>query len=142
MKTLTIVWQRLVDATGSTCPRCGTTQQAVERAIEQLRAALAPLGIVPVLDAREMTPAAFAAQPLESNRIWIGGRPLEEWLQATSGASPCCSSCGDADCRTVDVDGTRYEAIPESLLVRAALIAASQMLAPTAQRPQASGTCC
>lgn len=142
MKTLPIVWQRLVDDAGATCPRCSSTQQEVERAIEQLRATLAPLGIVPVLDAREITPAAFAAQPLESNRIWIGGRPLEDWLQATSGASPCCSSCGDADCRTVDVAGTRYEAIPENLLVRAALIAASQMLASTASRTTTSGSCC
>jgi len=139
MKTLTVVWQRLVDAGGSTCPRCGATQQAVERTVERLKAALEPLGVTPVLEAREIAPTAFQAQPLESNRIWIAGRPLEDWLQGTSGASRCCDACGDADCRTVEVDGATYEAIPESLLVRAALIAASQLLDPTLQNTTESG---
>lgn len=139
MKTLTVVWQRLVDAGGSTCPRCGATQQAVERTVERLKAALEPLGVTPVLEACEIAPTAFQAQPLESNRIWIAGRPLEDWLQGTSGASRCCDACGDADCRTVEVDGATYEAIPESLLVRAALIAASQLLDPTLQNTTESG---
>ncbi len=138
MKTLSINWQRLVDAGGSTCPRCGTTQQEVEHAVERLKAALEPLGITPAFEAREIPPADFHAQPLESNRIWIAGRPLEDWLQGTSGASRCCDACGDADCRTVEVDGASYEAIPERLLVRAALIAAAQMLDPTLQEATAS----
>jgi hypothetical protein len=37
--------------------------------------------------------------------------------------------CGDAPCRTVEVDGTTYEAIPERLLVKAAMVAAASLLA-------------
>lgn len=139
MKTLTILWQRLVDASGGTCPRCSTTQQQVERAVERLKAALAPLGVEPRLETREIAPQDFRAQPLESNRIWIGGEPLEAWLNGTAGASRCCKACGDAECRTLEVDGTSYEAIPESLLVRAGLIAASRLLDPT---PQPGAGCC
>jgi len=131
MKALDILWQRLVDANGSTCPRCSTTQQQVERAVERLKSALAPLGVEPRLETREIVPTAFQARPLESNRIWIAGEPLEAWLNGTSGASRCCDACGDAECRTLEVDGTTYEAIPESLLVRAGLIAASRLLDPT-----------
>lgn len=33
---LRVVWQRLVDPEGETCPRCGTTQAAVEAAVGTL----------------------------------------------------------------------------------------------------------
>lgn len=138
MKTLNILWQRLLDDSGNTCPRCDATQQAVEGAVDKLRHALAPLGIEPQLERRVIDPAQFAARPLESNRIWIAGQPLESWLQANAGASRCCASCGDADCRTVEVDGTTYEAIPEDLLIRAALVAASRMMDAGRQTPAAS----
>lgn len=131
MKNLPILWQRLVDTTGSTCPRCAGTQQEMQRAVERLRAALEPLGVRPVLETRAMDSATFLQQPDQSNRIWIGGRPLEDWLGARSGASTCCAVCGDAQCRTLEVDGARHEVVPEALLVRAGLIAASQMIDPT-----------
>uniref|UniRef100_UPI003F494AB1 DUF2703 domain-containing protein n=1 Tax=Cupriavidus yeoncheonensis TaxID=1462994 RepID=UPI003F494AB1 len=123
MKTLPIVWQRLVSS-GETCPRCAGTGDEVERACWQLRQQLIPLGIEPVLEIREIDLAAFNANPSESNRIWIAGRPMEEWVNASIGSSPCCSVCGDAECRTVDVGGTTYEVVPEELLVKAGLIAA------------------
>lgn len=133
MKKLVIVWQRLVTDAGSTCPRCGSTQQEIERALVRLKATLEPMGVEPVLETREIDQATFKAQPLESNRVWIAGRPLEAWLDGRVGSSACCDVCGDAECRTVEVDGIHYEAIPENLLVRAALIAASQLLDPTLQ---------
>ncbi|HNN88312.1 MAG TPA: DUF2703 domain-containing protein [Giesbergeria sp.] len=135
MKELTITWQRLVDATGSTCPRCAGTQEEVQQAVDRLRAALEPLGVRPVLEMREIDPATFLQQPDQSNRIWVGGRPLEDWLGARSGSSQCCDACGDAECRTLEIDGTSHEVVPEALLVRAGLIAASQLFDPTLSTP-------
>jgi hypothetical protein len=123
MKTLPIVWQRLV-TNGGTCPRCADTRDALHRAVQALAAALAPLDMVPELEEREMDEVSFLAQPSESNRVWIAGKPMEEWLQGSTGSSPCCSVCGDAECRTVAVDGQSFEAIPQELLIKAALIAA------------------
>ena len=131
MKTLSIVWQRLVNPQGRTCPRCHATGDEVRRAVDRLEAALEPLGIAPVLSETELDEAAFLAEPSASNRIWIGGKPLEDWLEAQAGSSRCCDECGDNDCRTVEVGGESYEVIPEDLLVRAGLIAASRMLDPT-----------
>ncbi len=128
MKPLPIIWQRLVSANGSTCPRCNGTGQEIQRALDRLKAALAPLGIEPSLESREISEDAFKSAPSESNRIWIAGKPMEEWLEGSVGSSPCCSVCGDSECRTVDVGGATFETIPESLVVRAALIAASQLL--------------
>ena len=136
MTELTITWQRLIDSTGSTCPRCAGTQRQVQQAVDRLRAALEPLGVHPVLEMREIDPATFLQQPDQSNRIWVGGRPLEDWLGARSGSSQCCDACGDAECRTLEIDGTSHEVVPEALLVRAGLIAASQLFDPTLSSPE------
>jgi hypothetical protein len=126
--SLPIVWQRLVSDEGETCDRCGATETAVQRAVATLTEALRPLGIEPKLDTRAIDQATFKAAPSESNRIWIAGQPIEAWVGADVGASPCCSVCGDSPCRTLEVDGTTYEALPEPLLVRAGLVAAAAVL--------------
>jgi hypothetical protein len=80
------------------------------------------------LEVHELTEAEFKKNPAESNRLWIAGTPIEEWLNATVGYSTCCSVCGELPCRTVEVDGTIFETLPERLIVEAALLAASHML--------------
>ncbi len=133
MKRLRIVWQRLVKTGGQTCDRCGATFDGLQRAIAKLKDVLGPLGLEPMLETREIDEEAFKADPSMSNRIWIAGRPLEEWLGARVGGSRCCSVCGDSECRTVEVAGTVFEAIPEELILKAALVAAAQMLGPTSE---------
>lgn len=128
MTPMPIVWKRLV-SNGATCPRCGSTQDSLMSAVGQLASALRPLGIVPVLETQAMDEAGFRAQPSESNRIWIGGRPLEHWLGAQTSSSPCCQVCGDLPCRTLEIDGTVHEAIPTELIVRAGVIAAARLMA-------------
>jgi hypothetical protein len=86
------------------------------------------LGIEPTLEIRELNESSFRADPVESNRIWIAGRSVEEWVGASVGSSRCCSVCGESDCRTVQVGATTFEVIPEKLILRAALAAASQLL--------------
>ena len=125
--TLEITWQRLVDAAGCTCPRCGSTGEAVHEARDALASALEPLGIDVALETREITDAEFRADPSQSNRIWLAGRPLEEWVGATSGSSQCCDQCGDDHCRTVEVDGAVLEAVPAELIIRAGLVAAASL---------------
>ena len=131
MKPLPIVWQRLVNDQGATCPRCHGTGQEVERAVRQLQAALAPLGVEPVLDVRAIDPARFLEAPLQSNQVLIAGQPIERWLGGQTGSSRCCDECGDNDCRTLEVEGQSFEVIPEALLVRAGIIAATRLLDPT-----------
>ena len=127
MKVLTIRWQRLVSQ-GRTCDRCGSTQLELERAMKVLTDALRPLGIEPRLQVGEIDQAVFSADPAESNRIWIAGKPLEDWITADVGSSRCCSVCGESECRTVQLGGDSFEVIPEQLIVKAALRAASAML--------------
>jgi hypothetical protein len=91
MRTLDIVWQRLVKD-GQTCNRCGSTQQSVQKAVATLRAVLRPLDIEPVLDTLAIDEAAaFKENILESNRITIAGKPLEYWIGGKTGSSECCS---------------------------------------------------
>ncbi len=133
MKSLPIVWQRLVTPDGRTCVRCDATHQEVQRALAKLVDVLRPLDIQPTLETREIDEKSFKGNPSESNRLWIAGRPMEEWLGGKVGASQCCSVCGDSQCRTVEVEGTAFEAIPEKLFLKAALVAASQLLEPTTE---------
>lgn len=131
MTTLPILWQRLVKD-GATCDRCGGTQVELQNALARLEAELRPLGIEPVLEQREIDDAKFAADPSASNRVWIAGVPLEEWLGAGVGSSRCCAACGNADCRTVTVGDSAYETIPADLIVQAAQRAAASLRERTA----------
>ena len=140
MKTLPIVWQRLVNAKGSTCPRCHSTGEEVQRAVASLRQVLAPLGVEPQLQTQEIDEATFLQDTLQSNQILINGQPIEHWLGGQTGSSPCCNECGDNECRTIEVGGQRYETIPQDLLVRAGVIAAARML--EAAPPNAADACC
>lgn len=128
MKELTITWQRLLDEREETCSRCGTTEEAVEAAVKSLSQALDPLGIKVKLQKRSLSFQEFKADPAQSNRIWIAHEPIEKWLMARSGESPCCGPCGDSECRTVTVGGVTYEAIPRELIVKAGMLAAAEML--------------
>lgn len=143
MKTLEIRWQRLVDEAGRTCERCGATGQSVRAAARQLGESLEPLGIGVRLTQDPVGPAAFSADPSQSNRIWIAGRPLEQWLGAGVASSPCCTVCGDAECRTLELGGRVYEAVPTELIVGAGLRAAAEMLVPPGWgRDQGGPACC
>ncbi|HEX9171468.1 MAG TPA: DUF2703 domain-containing protein, partial [Telluria sp.] len=82
----------------------------------------------------EIEPDAFKAMPSESNRIWIAGRSIEEWLNASVGKSTCCSACGDSECRTLEIEKQTFETIPEELILKAALLAASQSLGAASDR--------
>lgn len=137
MKVLTIRWQRLVDEKGRTCERCGATGTAVEAAVAQLKRSLKELGIDVVLEKGVVDFQEFSTDPLASNRLWVGGRPIEDWLEGTVGHSKCCSVCGDSDCRTLTVNGQAYEEIPAELIVRAGLLAAAQLVSGTSR-----GSCC
>lgn len=150
MKVLEIRWQRLVDEQGQTCDRCGTTETEVENAIQKLRRSLKELDIDVVVEKKALSPITFSIDPLQSNRIWIAGEPIEKWLSATTGQSQCGSTCGDSECRTVTVDGKIYEAIPAELIIKAALLASAHLLprephsvcCPNEESPQESPGCC
>ncbi len=124
MKLLLIVWQRLVTADGETCERCGNTYLEMLRAIERLRTQLLPQRIEPVLRTEIITERQFETNLLVSNQILIAGKPIEKWLGADVGSSPCCAACDDDHCRTLVVGDTVYETIPEELIYAAGLKAA------------------
>ena len=128
MQTIRIVWQRLLSLQGQTCDRCAATELALQQAVEALQQVLAPLQIQVELHRQAMTLEQFNQDPQASNRIWIADKPLEEWLGAGTGSSPCCSVCGDAQCRTLECGNQSYDAIPPQLIIKAGLLAAAQQL--------------
>lgn len=127
MNTLVIEWHRLLDEQKKTCPRCSSTEQEVEKAIKELNQRLAPSDVAVNLVKKAIDPETFKKDALQSNKILIAGKTLEEWLGATTGQSKCCETCGDAECRTVEYGGDTHEAIPAGLIVRAGITAAAYL---------------
>lgn len=128
MKKLTIRWLRLVNETGQTCARCSKTGDSVETAFNKLKKSMSELDIEVELIKEKLEFPIFEKDPLQSNRIWIGGKPLEEWIGAIVSKSQCCEVCGESDCRTISIDQTSFEAIPANLIIRAGLLAAASIL--------------
>ena len=126
IKTLNIQWQRLVIDDG-TCPRCGATEQEVDKAYMSLKQSLSPLGIEVALEKKALDLAVFKKNPTQSNLIMIGNKSLEEWLKAQTGESSCCGACGDTACRTIETQGKVYETIPAELIIKAGLMAAGEL---------------
>jgi hypothetical protein len=135
-KTLIIKWQRLV-SDGQTCSRCGSTEEELEKAIPTLKQSLIPLGIEVVLEKDELSVAEFKKNPLQSNQIWLDDKPLEDWIGGNVSQSPCGEVCGPSECRTVGVGGEVYEVIPADLVIKAGLLAASELVGT-----ETNGPCC
>lgn len=134
---LTIKWQRLI-SDEKTCPRCGSTEEELGKAVSALRQSLAPLGIAVILEKEKLSVAEFKNDSLQSNRIWINNRLLEDWIEGRSGHTPCCDVCGPDECRTIEVEGQIYETIPAEIIIKAGLSAASQLLVV----PRRGESCC
>ncbi|MCS7135844.1 MAG: DUF2703 domain-containing protein [Nitrososphaerota archaeon] len=127
MNVLKIRWQRLSYG-GQTCPRCESTGEEIERAASILKQILEPLGVEVVVEKYDLSVDEFRENPLESNRIWIEGRPIEEWLSGRVGQSPCCDVCEPYECRTIELDGKVYETITSDLIVKAGVLAALNLI--------------
>ena len=85
MQTLTIRWQRLVDASDETCPRCATTEEEVQRAFGHLKRSLAPVGI----DVRLETERFGALDCYECGSctyVCPSERPLVQFIQVAKSA--------------------------------------------------------
>lgn len=123
-KVLTITWQRLVTK-GNTCPRCGSTEDELGKAIRVLKKQLKPNKIDVVLKKSELTLDEFEENPLESNRILLNGKTLESLINAKTGQSKCCDICGDNKCRTLEIDGESHEVITSDIIIKTALKAIS-----------------
>lgn len=124
-KSLVISWQRLV-SDGSTCPRCGSTEEELDKAVSQLKEKLTPQGIEVILKKEEITIDEFKQNPLKSNQILFNDQSLEDLLNAKTGHSKCCDVCEDEECRTMEIEEKRYETIPAELIVEAGLKAISK----------------
>jgi len=128
MKTVTIRWQRLTDVNGQTCARCMSTQNSIQSAYRKLKESFSVLDIEVILQKENIDFPIFSKDPLQSNRIWVNEKPLEQWIGATVGQSKCCDVCGESECRTVTIGQDTFEIIPEDMIIQAAFLAAADIL--------------
>ena len=119
-KVLTITWQRLISE-GNTCPRCGSTENELDKAVLKLKKNLEPKGIKVILEKSELTLGEFKKNPIESNRILLNNKSLESLISAKTGQSQCCNVCGESYCRTLELNGKSHEVITADIIVKAGL---------------------
>lgn len=112
-----------MDDSSATCPRCSGTGENLDAAVDILQPVLAQEGIHLLVQKKRILPLVFNQNPLDSNRIFIEGNPLETWLNAETGKSQCCDACGDNECRTLIYEGNAYEDVPVKLIMRGILTA-------------------
>lgn len=119
-KTLTIEWKHIGNNVTGTCDRCSLTGGAILHVLEELQPYFREKNVT----ARFRETVLPDSQIAESNQVVINGIPLEEYFSdAQVVQTPCCScACitgqEGAECRAIDLDGDRYEAIPPELLKR------------------------
>jgi hypothetical protein len=128
MKKIHLTWQRLVTEQGQTCDRCRDTEKELDKAVRFLQKSLAPAGVRFSVEKKALDSQEVARDPSQSNRLWIDGRPLEKWLGAGVGQSPCSGPCQGFACRTLEADGATYETIPAELIIKAGLLAVQRQV--------------
>ncbi len=117
MKTLEIEWRHL-DKEGATCIRCEDTGRTLAEVVKVLTSECEESGIRVAFKETLLG----AGEIRQSNQILFNGIPIESLVPGASGGESSCASCcdltGEEDvaCRTVEQEGTVYEAIPERLI--------------------------
>ncbi|MCP3666321.1 MAG: DUF2703 domain-containing protein [Gammaproteobacteria bacterium] len=120
MKQINIEWRHL-EVDGNTCIRCNDTGNTLQQVIDQLNRECAPCG----WEAVSQDTPLDASRIEESNGIWLNGQAIEELLPDAIAGENHCQSCCDftgnpqTQCRTIEIGGNAYEAIPESLIRKA-----------------------
>lgn len=125
MDHLQIEWQYLdrsdESETRNTCVRCSETGESLDSVIKDIATECRPAGWHITFEETKLTTDALS----QSNMILLNGVPIEDVLPnakaSTSYCRSCCDMIGDpgASCRTVEVGGEAYEAIPTSLIRQA-----------------------
>ncbi|MHB8729656.1 MAG: DUF2703 domain-containing protein [Sulfuricaulis sp.] len=119
MKRLEIEWRHL-DKAGNTCARCSETGRTLDETVAQLARECAARGVQVIYRETRLSERELP----QSNMILFNGEPLESLLPGAAVSASDCPSCCEftgrpTACRTVELQGRTYEAIPAAL-VRAA----------------------
>lgn len=134
---LEIKWRRPVSG-GEPHPLYTPAEEEILTAVSLLESSLSPLGIEVSFVKEELSAGQFENDPLESNRIWINGRRLEEYVLAETKKSPCCGGCGSSGCGPGEAAGPARETSLAELIVQAGTEAASKI----AGTKREGGCCC
>ena len=117
-RDLFIEWKHIGNNITGTCERCSLTRGAILDVLEELQPYFRQKNVT----ARFRETILPDSRIAESNQVVINETPLEEYLSdARVVQTPCCSCAGfigqgEAECRAIDIDEERYEAITTDLL--------------------------
>lgn len=119
-RMLVIEWKHIGNTVTGTCERCSLTGGAIQDVLEELMPYFKEKNVT----ARFRETVLPDSQIEQSNQVLINGIPLENYLSGAKVVQTPCCSCAcltgqdEAECRAIDYEGERYEAITPDLLKR------------------------
>ena len=127
---------------GAECGPVQETYETLSNMVEQLGPKLANMGFPVTLEKVSSggDPARNNMVTMESEKIEFPETPLDEILGLEASAKPCNCSAGEGhgECRTIEIGGDTYQAIPPGLIADGLLRVA---LSATGGCGSGCGTC-
>lgn len=118
MKKITIEWKHY-DKEGETCTRCNNTGDNIKQVLKNIKEDEHFQDI----EVNFVETKLAAERMTESNSVFINGIAIEVVLNGSTSENYChscsCLAGKGSNCRTVEVEGKSYEAIPEKLILQA-----------------------
>jgi hypothetical protein len=129
--TLVIRWQHTVCQNENPCERCINTPLEIQRAYKDLKASLTGLGIVVTFEEKKMKE--------HDDHIFINDHDITDLLEGETIRTACLNCLDDKGdprtCNTLKLGDNTYEVIPAELIIKAGLVAASELVTPAPEPP-------
>jgi hypothetical protein len=130
-RTLVIRWQHAVCKNENPCERCVNTPLEIQQAYENLRESLAGLGIIVTMEEKKIKQ--------HDDHIYINDHDIIDLLKGERTKTEC-ANCFDEKgnprtCNSLKLGDKTFEVIPAELIMKAGLMAASELITATPEPP-------
>jgi len=130
-RTLVIHWRHAVCQNENPCERCINTPLEIQQAYENLKESLAGLGIVVTFEEKKIKE--------HDDHIYINDRDITDLLEGETIKTACMNCLDDKGdprtCNSLKLGDNTYEVIPAELIIKAGLVAASELVTAAPEPP-------
>ena len=130
-RTLVIRWQHAVCQNDNPCERCINTPIEIQRAFDDLKSSLAGLGITVTMEEKKIKD--------HDDRLFINDHDVIDLLKGER-TKTACANCFDdkgnpRTCTSLKLGEDVFEVIPAELIIKAGLVAASELMTAAPEPP-------
>lgn len=130
-RTLVIRWQHAVCQNDNPCERCINTPLEIQQAFDDLKTSLSGLGITVTLEEKKIKH--------HDDHLFINDRDVVDLLKGER-VKTACANCFDdkgnpRTCNSLKLGDDVFEVIPAELIIKAGLVAASELITAAPEAP-------